>query len=395
MIREAMTSASSHAFMTGTAAKGWAFRRRLASGGSSLETLGSFSNPPGWIKLVRSGDTFRAYESIDGSTWVLVGTETIPMQQTVYVGLAVTSHNSRRATRATFTNVTVTPVQPDNQQPTVTLIAPASGTTYTAPAAISLQATAADADGSVSKVDFFAGSQLIGSDATSPYSAAWNNVPAGTYDLTAVATDDAGATTTSSPSRVTVNAPLNRPPTVAITSPANGASFTAPASISISANAADVDGTVTRVDFYRGTTLIGSDASSPYSIGWANPPAGTYALTAVAFDDDSASASSVAVNVTVSTTTSPTPTKVAFTPSPDHATAVTSYSVALRRATDSVTATPLTTKSLGKPTPVNNEIIVDISDIVNPLAAGSYYAVVTAIGSSGSAASSPSPTFIK
>jgi len=398
MIREAMTQASSHAFMTGSAAKGWAFRRRLVSGGSSLETLGSFSTPPGWIKLVRSGDTFRAYESIDGSTWVLVGTETITMRQTVYVGLAVTSHNSRRAARATFTNVTVTPVQPDNQPPTVTLIAPASGTTYTAPAAITLQATAADTDGSVSKVDFFAGTQLIGTDATSPYSAAWNNVPAGSYDLTAVATDDAGATTTSSTARVTVNAATNNPPTVTITSPANGASFTAPATLTISANAADVDGTVTRVDFYRGTTLIGSDTSSPYSIGWANPAAGTYALTAKAFDDDSAATTSTAVNVTVSIaspTPTPLPTKVAFTPSPDHATAVTSYLVALRRATDPVTGTPVATKSLGKPAPVNNEIVVDISDIVNPLAAGSYYAVVTAIGSGGSAASAPSPTFTR
>jgi hypothetical protein len=74
---------------------------------------------------------------------------------------------------------------------------------------------------------------------------------------------------------------------------------------------------------------------------------------------------------------------------------VTSYSVAIRRAGDPVSATPVATKDLGKPAPVNNEIIVDISDIVNPLPAGSYYAVVTAIGSGGSTASAPSPTFTK
>jgi hypothetical protein len=193
---------------------------------------------------------------------------------------------------------------------------------------------------------------------------------------------------------VTVTAPPNQPPTVSIASPANGASFTAPATITINANASDGDGTVTRVDFYRGSTLIGSDTSSPYSVTWSSVPAGTYALTAVAFDDDGASTSSPAVSVTVSST-APAPTSVAFTPSPDHATAVTSYSVALRRATDAVTATPVATKSLGKPAPVNNEITVGISDIVDPLPAGSYYAVVTAVGSAGSAASAPSPTFIR
>ena len=122
--------------------------------------------------------------------------------------------------------------------------------------------------------------------------------------------------------------------------------------------------------------------------------AGGYALTAVAFDNGGASTSSAAVNVTVGSTTLP-PTKVAFTPSPDHSTGVMSYSVALRRATDSVTATPVATKDLGKPAPVNNEIIVDISDIVNPLAAGSYYAVVTAIGPGGSSASTPSASFTR
>ena len=394
MIRESLTPGSSHAFMTGTAARGWAFQRRLLSGGSSVETPGSFSNPPGWVKLVRSGDTFRGYESIDGATWVLVGTETIQMARTVYVGLAVTSHNTRRAATATFTNVSVATVQPDNQPPTVTLIAPASNTTYTAPATINFQATASDSDGTIARVDFYAGAQLILSDATSPYNATWNNVPAGTYDLTAVATDDAGADATSSTARVTVNAAVNQAPTVAITSPASGASYAAPATITINANASDGDGTVTRVDFYRGSTLIASDTASPYSVTWSSAPAGTYALTAVAFDSGGASSSSAAVNVTV-TSTAPPPTKVAFTPSPDHATGVTSYSVELRRASDPVTATPVATKNLGKPAPVNNEILVDISDIVNPLAAGSYYAVVTAMSSGGSSASTPSATFAR
>ena len=186
----------------------------------------------------------------------------------------------------------------------------------------------------------------------------------------------------------------NQPPNVSITSPANGASYTAPASMTINASASDSNGTVSRVDFYAGGTLLGSDASSPYSFNWTAVAAGSYSLTAVAVDNGGASTTSGAVNVTVSGTVS-TPTTVVFNPSPDHATLVSSYSVALYRASDPVTATPVATKNIGKPSPVNGEISASITDIVTPLPSGSYYAVVTAIGSGGSAQSTPSPPFTK
>ena len=125
---------------------------------------------------------------------------------------------------------------------------------------ITLTATAADSDGTVSKVDFYrSGTTLIGTVATSPYSIVWNNVPAGSYALTAKATDNKGATTTSSPAvNITVTTPANNPPTISITSPASGAVINAPASVTINASAADSDGTVSKVDFYDGATLLGT-----------------------------------------------------------------------------------------------------------------------------------------
>src|SRR5205085_1358365 len=122
----------------------------------------------------------------------------------------------------------------------------------------------------ISKVDFFAGSTLIGTDTTSPYSITWSNVAAGTYRLTAVATDDDGATTTSAARTITVSGAANQPPTASLTAPANGATFTAPATITVSANASDTDGTISKVDFFAGSTLIGTDTTSPYSITWSN-----------------------------------------------------------------------------------------------------------------------------
>jgi chitinase len=91
--------------------------------------------------------------------------------------------------------------------PTVQLTTPASGSTFTSPANISIAATASDADGSIAKVDFFRGSVLIATDTTAPYSVTWSNVAEGAYALTALATDNSGATGRSQPVNVVVNAP--------------------------------------------------------------------------------------------------------------------------------------------------------------------------------------------
>ena len=187
-----------------------------------------------------------------------------------------------------------------NTPPTVSLTSPANGTSVQAPASVVVSADAGDSDGSVSRVDFYAGTTLIGSDNTAPYSVTWSNVGAGSYALTAVAVDNAGASTTSGAVSLTVTpAAANVPPTVSITSPVAGTSVVAPASVVVSADASDGDGSVSRVDFYAGTTLIGSDNTAPYSVTWSNVGAGSYALTAVAVDNAGASTTSGAVSLTV------------------------------------------------------------------------------------------------
>ena len=95
-------------------------------------------------------------------------------------------------------------------------------------------------------------------------------------------------------------APANVPPTVAITSPTNGASFTAPAIVPITATATDSDGSVTNVAFFDGATFLGATNNTPYSV--TNTfAAGSHALTAVATDNGGLSTTSTVVNVTVST----------------------------------------------------------------------------------------------
>ncbi len=178
-----------------------------------------------------------------------------------------------------------------NVPPSVAITSPAPGATFTAPASVLIQASASDTDGTITKVEFYSGATLLGSATSAPYTYTWSNVPAGNYSLTAVATDDDQATTTSGPVAITVNAP-NVPPSVAITNPVPGAVLTEPASLTIDASASDTDGAVTQVDFYQGTTLLGSDTSAPYSFAWNNVGAGNYSLTAVATDNSGATTTS-------------------------------------------------------------------------------------------------------
>jgi hypothetical protein len=81
----------------------------------------------------------------------------------------------------------------------------------------------------------------------------------------------------------------NNSPTVNITNPDDGQSFTAPASVSITATASDSDGSVAKVEFFNGGTKLGEDTSSPYAFNWNNVSAGDYTLIAKATDDDGAS----------------------------------------------------------------------------------------------------------
>lgn len=91
-----------------------------------------------------------------------------------------------------------------NQAPTVNLTAPSATGTYYAPATLPLAATAADSDGTVAKVEFYAGDTLLATDTSAPYGGSWGNVPAGTYTVAAKAYDDKGASTVSSPATVKV-----------------------------------------------------------------------------------------------------------------------------------------------------------------------------------------------
>ncbi|WP_074407874.1 Ig-like domain-containing protein [Aquimarina megaterium] len=190
-----------------------------------------------------------------------------------------------------------------NVSPTVNITAPANNSTFAEGATIAITANASDSDGTIAKVEFYNGTTKLGEDTTSPYEYSWSNVPAGSYTITARATDNGNASTTSSAVSVSVGNSTNTPPTVNITSPNNNDSFTAGVSIAITANASDSDGTISKVEFYNGTIKLGEDTSSPYGYTISNASAGDYTLTAKATDNENATTTSTTISITVTSDT--------------------------------------------------------------------------------------------
>ena len=202
--------------------------------------------------------------------------------------------NVNKALRSCANSDTLTPepspAPAPNQAPTVSIKSPASGATYNAPAAVTISATASDADGTVSQVQFYSNNQLIGTDTTSPYSITWNNVAAGTYSVQAVVTDNGGISVGSS----VVSIRVNQPPMANAGGPYSG---TTGQLIQFNGSASsDPDGSIAsyRWNFGDGTTGTGNAPTHAYST------ANTYTVTLTVTDNSGATSSaSATVKVTV------------------------------------------------------------------------------------------------
>lgn len=185
-----------------------------------------------------------------------------------------------------------------NIPPMITITSPADNATFTEGDAIPVTVTASDADGEIIKVEFFNGTAKLGEDLTAPYSFDWRNVPAGTYELIARATDNFGITDNSEPVSISVKN-ANVIPTVTIISPANNATYAAGETITVTANANDTDGKISKVEFFNGSTKLGEDLTAPYSFDWVNAPEGAYQITAKTTDNVSAIGDSAPITINV------------------------------------------------------------------------------------------------
>jgi hypothetical protein len=253
------------------------------------------------INLGQSGTASRHYmgpiqTSEDGWVRLEVPAAALGLEGSVVSGISFTLDGGRAAWDRTGKRV------PSNKPPAVGITSPASGISPSEPADINIRADASDEDGTVSSVEFYEGTNLLGTvtarDADNLYTFAWNDVPAGSYVIRAKAVDNGGQATSSEPVAVTVNAA----PTVSITSPADGSLYAPPASFVIDATAADTNfGIINKVEFFQNGVKVGEDTTAPYGVTLTGVPVGAYALTAVVTDDTGVSITSAPVNVNVAT----------------------------------------------------------------------------------------------
>lgn len=179
--------------------------------------------------------------------------------------------------------------------PSISLTYNASLSRLAAPGSVLLIANAEAYDSTIANISIHKGSTLLGTVKAGTNTFAWNNVPAGTHVLTAVATDSRGLWSRSAPLSVTVTG--NAAPTVALTATLTGA--TAPGSIALSATASDSDGSISKVEFFNGTALLATVTQAPYTFTWSNVAAGSFSLSARATDNVGATTSTQPQVVTV------------------------------------------------------------------------------------------------
>ena len=184
---------------------------------------------------------------------------------TLYAVAADAATNSASTAPVT---VTVANVPPDTTPPAVAIDTPAAGATVAGTVAVAVSAS--DNVGVV-QVDLYVDGAFYATDASAPYAFAWNTtaIGVGPHTLYAVAVDAAGNRTSTTPMSVTVANSM--PPSVAISSPAAGATVSGTATVT--ATASDNVGVVS-VDLYVDGAFLATDTTAPYSFAWNTTTAG-------------------------------------------------------------------------------------------------------------------------
>jgi uncharacterized repeat protein (TIGR02059 family) len=189
-----------------------------------------------------------------------------------------------------------------NLPPVVSISSPTKNTEFVAPANVTIYATATDPDGNISKVEFYRGETKLGECLTSPYFFTWKDVPAGTYLLTAIATDNLNSKTVSDPVTIIVEksgTAINQLPVINLTTPNKKVKYKRHDNISFVAEASDPDGSISQVEFKNGDATLAIITNEPFVYTLQDVDTGNYAITAIATDNLGASTISEALQLHV------------------------------------------------------------------------------------------------
>lgn len=342
MIRETLTSNSKQFMIVKTPYNSIAAQLRPETGGESMNNPQNKDqlhvyNLNNWLKIKREGNNFSSYCSRDGVDWILMGTYTISMNQTAYVGLCAGAASNALNTKVTFDNAMViksnTFTNLALNKPTVASSVENAGTPATG---------ATDGNGTSRWASAFSDSQWIYVDLGQSYAvnqvkitwegaygkdykiqvsdnlSTWNDLKTVTGNTSLV---NDWTTLTGSGRYVRMigtargtaygysifelevygtAAPTNKYPVAILTTPSNNSSYTYGTTIVLNATVSDEDGTISKVEYYNnGSSLIASFTSAPYMTGWSNVAPGTYTLTVKATDNMGAVTTSAPVTIVV------------------------------------------------------------------------------------------------
>jgi hypothetical protein len=266
-----------------------------ANGGSSTVNVAATSTSCAWTAQANVA-------------WLTITTGTSGTGNgTVSYTVAANNTPDPRTGTLTLAGRTFTVTQPGTPitAPRVAITYPAAGQVFVQPASVFIRADATTAQGrTITRVEFYAGNTLVGTDTSVPYQIVWDDPPTASYVLTAKAFDSAGEMNTAQPINIRLDPPNGGLfpipiPKPALDSPQAEQTFNAPANITLSTTPAPSQYPVARIEFYADTTLLGFDTNAPYSFIWTNVPAGRYTVSARTVAGTGARANSALADITV------------------------------------------------------------------------------------------------
>lgn len=238
--------------------------------GESVNVTGTFVGDANTTVLVDNGNSSRL-ATIAGSSFSAV----VP----IFLGPNALNVQVTRADK-TFDRLSM--AVSGNEAPRIIRTMPTTAT-FDAPATVTFAVSALSATGSIKNVEFFKSGQLAAAVTVPPYVTTLTGLAAGSYQLSAVATDNYGYTSNVI-WPIQVNG-ANTYPAVAITGPAPASIFTAPATVVLNAGASDSDGSIAQVEFMQNGAYVGATNVVPYRYTLSGLPPGDYVVAARATDN--------------------------------------------------------------------------------------------------------------
>ncbi len=238
-----------------------------------------------------SGTVTKVEFTINGA---LESTDTSPPYEYMWTPVSVGTHvlkarvvDSNNRASQTAISVMAVDTAPQQAPPVISLTSPTGGESFEVGQTIAVEASASSANSVVSKVEFFINGSVVYTDTQKPYKFDWTPSAVGNKTIRARAVDQDGLSKSSATIDVSIVAQtVNQRPNLAFISPKDGDEVAEPGSFEVEVSASDPDGAVSEVRLYINGDLFGIERNLPYEFSLTGLSAGSYALRAVAKDNE-------------------------------------------------------------------------------------------------------------